>query len=219
MAGKLDVPMWGIVGDDGLNELAAIIAELRSEIKIIEKEILKSESNIDALNQRLNTYVKTILSIEDYDNAKDLLIINEKNEACIYPHTTLDEDLDLKNLPETDNQYKITAKQSQKIIDQMNSDGDLVFEYEDLLDEYDELVLGHDELWDEIHNSLASTNFFQVHDSKIEKESEVEFFSKKKHTLFVVKEENETWSFKYIRKKDEKKFYKHIDETQTGEEL
>jgi hypothetical protein len=217
MARNLNVPMWGIVGDSGLNELAGVIAELRKEIKIIEEEAIKKESEIEATNQRLNMYIKTILDIEEYDNSKDLLIINEKNEACIYPHDTIESEADLINLPPTDKKYKITYKQAEKIKNYMESYSYIVFDYEDLLDSYDDLVEEHEELWSHIHNSLEDTSFFQVHDSKKEQENDVEMFNKKKHLLFIVKEETGKWGFKYIRKKDENKFYKMIDE-QKGEE-
>ena len=217
MARNLNVPMLGIVGDTGLNELAGVIAELRKEIKIIEEEALKKESDLEAMNQRLNMYIKTILDIEDYDNSKDLLIINEKNEACIYPHNTIGSESDLTNLPPTDQKYKITYKQAEKIINYMESYSYVVFDYEDLLDEYDNLVEEHEELWSHIHESLEDSKFFQIHDGKKEQENDIEMFNQKKHLLFVVKEESGRWGFKYIRKKDEKKFYKMIDE-QKGEE-
>jgi hypothetical protein len=68
--------------------------------------------------------------------------------------------------------------------------GDLVFDHEDLMDEYDEVVDSHDELWKQIHESLEETIFLQVHDSKKEDNSKAEIFNKKKHLLFIVKEES-----------------------------
>lgn len=214
MSTNNDLPMWGIVGDEGLDELAEIIAEIRDEIIDIEKEILQKEAELDAINGRLNIYIKNALCIEDYDNTKDLIVINEKNEASIYPQSILDDEtIDVKNLPNSEKTYKVTKKQSEKIVEYMESYSYIVYDYEDLIEEYDEIVDYHDQLWDNIHESLCDSKFLKVYSKEtIDIEEQIEPFNKKKHLLLIVKNEDGNWGFKYIRKKDEKKFFKMVQD-------
>jgi hypothetical protein len=219
MKKKIELPIWGIVGDDNLSELAALISELRVEIKDIEQELVKKEEEMDVINGRLNIYINNSLGINDFDNNKDFLVINEKNEAFVYPQELLvEKDIqEISNLPEPEVKYQISKKQSEKIIKYMDDYAEISFEYEDLMDECDELLDYHDQLWDDIHQSLSDSKFLKVYNKESVEDENMETFDSKKHMLFVVKDESESWSFKYIRKKDEKKFYKQIEENKKEE--
>jgi hypothetical protein len=216
MGRKINLSIWSFEGDTSLSEMAKIIAELKEDIKEIDNLLYEQEEILEALNNRLTIYIKNIFNIDDYDHTKDAIFINEKYLASIYPIEFLTDDkFEPKKLPNSDRSYQITRNQAQRIADYVNEYAVLSIEYENQLSEYDELFDYHEEIWDGIHRSIRERNLLHV--VRQESNDEIEIFDEKKHILLVLKDESGSWGFRYIRKKDEKKFHKFIEQNKKEE--
>ncbi|MNC20583.1 hypothetical protein D3C75_685380 [compost metagenome] len=204
------ISIWEIRGDEALNEQAEIIAEIRQGVKDSEEKILELEEQINVANSRINMYIENTLGVENYDNHKHLIVINEEYEASIYPISffSTEKETIISDLPKPDETYKLTKNQATKILTMVQEYNNMALDFEIEVDEYDDMLDYHEELWDEIYKVLKQTKMFKFYDG--EETGDIELFDEDKHTLLITKDENSGWSFKYIRKNDEEQFYKDL---------
>lgn len=215
---EIGIPMWGIGGDEELDQQATIIAETRQNIKKTDAFLDELEEKIEALSNRSNMYIKSIIKMPDYDSLKHVLFINDKLKASVYlieEYQNIDSFDELPK-PKEEDMIQLTKKQSDKIIDLMYDYNELVEDYDEYTESYDDLVAYHDEVWENVINSLVKFSGLHVYDP--DTSDEIEQFDLEKHCLLVIRDEKDQWVFRYIKKEDEEEFNQLIEEENFDEE-
>lgn len=209
---EVGIPMWGIGGDKELDQQAAIIAETRMDIKKTDKLLDELEEQLETLSKRSNMYIKSTIQIHDYDHLKHILFIDDKLKAHIYLREDYEKVDSFEEISKSNkgDSIQLSKKQADKIIELMYEYNGLIDDYEDFTEAYDDLVAYHEEVWEEVISSLTDFSGLHVYDP--DDEEEVEPFDLEKHTLLVIKDENDRWVFRYIRQEDEEEFNKTIED-------
>lgn len=216
---KTDIPMWEIDGNEKLTNYAAIIAEINFQLKSLEKELIETNENIDAIDKRINLYLGNVLNIRNFVQSEYAILITEDYHINVYTLDSIDKDIDdedyeleVTDLPsEPFLVHKSNSKQALKIVNYLEEYNDLISEYNDEMEYYESYADDHKTLWTEVKDVVKQLNFLSVKDSEIEieeDEEEIEYFDDKKHILIIAQNSSNEWGFRYINKKDEKKLNK-----------
>lgn len=206
-----DFPIWGLGGDDELDQQASIIAETRQKLKQTDLALTDLEEKLEIIENRANMYIKNIIKVDEYDGRKHMLFIDDKYKATLFQLEEYQSIIESgEEIDITDRDFiQLTRKQADKIVSIMWEYDDLAEEYEDFMESYEDLSSYHDEVWEEATNTLTDFSGLLVYETDTE---EVEQFDLEKHILLVIKDENNKWGFRYIRKEDEEEFNKLISE-------
>lgn len=202
---ELNVPMWEIDRNAGINDFANQIIEIRIDLNELEMDLIELKKAIEVYNKRIDIYLSNAFNKPNFKHSEHLLALRGNNDIRVFKRTNVSKNNGSIEGIRPSFVVKMNQKRIAKIMENLNDYNDLIDDFDELLIEYEDAADLHAELWSDVKSALKSTKFLRIYDNSKEKQ-EIEEFDEEKHSLVIVSDNKNTWGFKYIRKEDEDKF-------------
>ncbi|MNJ90136.1 hypothetical protein D3C87_77300 [compost metagenome] len=207
---ELNIPMWEIDRNAGINDFANQIIEIRMDLSELEIDLVTINKDIAVYNKRIDIYLSNVFNKPNFKHSDHVIALKENKDIHIFKRKNVSKNNESTEGLKPTFVIKINQKRIIRIMEILNDYNELIDEFDDLLAEYEDTADIHTELWSDVKSALKNTKFLRIYDNN-KKDQEIEEFDEEKHFLVIVPNNKNAWGFKYIRKEDENKFNEFME--------